>query len=182
MPLTLDVLLPPPAVAIALIVGLAFPLWLFMTRFIPVVAGDVSRRYLAACALAFAVWSTAVFLLGPPLTSDQALSGTVNGALVLLSGFVFFLGLWGLLTRGCSVSILIAHRRLQGRASAANLGAAYSANRGLRWLADKRINSLVHAGLAIRAGGVLRIARPKGTLAAFATELLLRIIGLKTFG
>lgn len=180
--LILEFLVPPFAVGLALGIGLVFPGLLFVTRFMQRIAGDPSRRFGVACLMAAALWLSIVWLGAPLRVSAQVLIHLVNGALVLCAAFIFWLGLWGLLTRGCSVAILLGGRMLGDHFSATELGDAYANSRGLRWLTDKRLNSLVRAGLVRLEENSVVVTVPSGHVAALCCRTLNRIIGLRAFG
>ena len=175
--------LPPWPIGAALVVGVLFPAPLWLTRFIPGIAGNPSLRYLAACGLAVAAW-IGLLGLGPAGAGLSFVSPLhlVNGLLVLLAAFVISLGLWGLLTRGCSISILLALSTLPGRTTAEALGALYSGGRGLDWLTRKRVNSLTGAGLATSDGHTLRVAVPRGSFILRLHALIAAALGLKSIG
>jgi hypothetical protein len=177
-----DFLALPAPIGLAFLVGLLFPAFLLVTRPIAPIAGNASLRYAAGCLLAAASWTALIVLLGLARTPGPEKLHLVNGALVLLSSFVVYLGLWGLLTRGCSISMLLALARLPTETDAQALDAAYANGRGLRWLTDKRINSLAGAGFASCDGDQVRVTRPRGALAAAFCTLIVRAIGLKNFG
>lgn len=183
LPTILASLLPPPAIGLAVAVGLFFPLFLLICRIVPGLSANPSGRYLAACILAIAAWvALLAAAIGGAAGAWPPVPDIVNGALVLLAAFVVYLGLWGLLTRGCSISLLLALRSLGTDADTSSLGAAYSGGRGLRWLGDKRINSLSRAGFVVRHGDMVEVTDPVGTLAARLCVLLVKVMGLRSFG
>ena len=172
----------PYPIVLAILANLLLPIVLVLTRYLPGIADDASRRYAASCLVTAIAWIGLATMTGKPIQPDMAYQQLFNGLLVLLSGFVVTLGLWGLLTRGCSVSILLALTEVGPESSATALGGAYSGGRGLRWLTDKRLNSLAGAGFVDLRGSSVRVTRPLGASAAVLCVLLARTLGLKSAG
>lgn len=178
----IELLTPPPEIGTAILVGLLFPLILLATRYVTAISDNPSRRYVAACAVTLLSWLALLFFMLPAPSSEVRREDLANGLLVLASSFIVFLGLWGVLTRGCSISILVALSQVGEAATETTLGEAYSGSRGLRWLTEKRLRSLVRAGLVKYQNGMILVTRPRGIIAAFVCSTLTKIIGLKNFG
>lgn len=181
MSAVLEIVAPPP-IGLALLVGLSFPFFLTVTRYWTAIAGSPSTRYIAACIAAGATWVALLWCVDyfePPQSRPLQL---VNGGLVLLTSFVGFLALWGLLTRGCSLAILLALSRFHDSTDLDELASAYSGGRGLEWLTEKRLASLSRAGLIVRNHGLIRVTEPRGFLTARLHLWIVRYLGLKNFG
>ncbi|MBI4541806.1 MAG: hypothetical protein HY705_02115 [Gemmatimonadetes bacterium] len=122
------------------------------------------------------VVAAAAGALGVVQGVTQALSGSVPvtdvpllrvGALALyLSGWIGFVELRSLLSRGYSLRMLLDLLEAGGRLPATELERAYGGGVGLPGLLDRRVTGLVGLGLLDRTAATVGPLRPLGTLAA----------------
>ena len=84
----------PPGVLVALVHVLLFPVYLWMSSFIRPLADRHASRFLVASLSTGAGWAANALLMGL-VGTDLAV-----GFFVVAGGILFYLQVWGLLTRG----------------------------------------------------------------------------------
>jgi len=142
------------------------------------IAKEASRRFLLACIATLAIYGIILALLvGPTISIQQAVLGV--GAIGVSP--IVTLGLWGVLTRGYSLSLLLTLLELNGTGTRFDIERSYSGGRGLRWLMRKRLLSLerTHA-ITIRKDAVWLRSEGKALLSIYRAGL--KMFSLKQFG
>jgi len=167
---------PSPEVEWAILLSVAAPFILLMSRWLPL---GVAQRF-GITAIAVIAAYVLVCLRGPFI--EARIVPIVTGAALIVAGLVFVLGIWGVLTRGYSVALLITLERLGGPARVEMLERSYSAGRGLRWLTEKRLNGLKAAHVVEVSGDQVIITRPIGSLFILACTIFQKCFRLKDYG
>lgn len=126
------------------------------------------------------VWSVLVAAV-PGTAADMSSLDLLTGLGALGTFFVGFGLIWGVMTRGYTIAMLIEFHRAGGPLTEEALAAAYSGGRGLSWLFDKRLGGIHRLGLIVRDGGNVELT-PAGRIVAFGSRAALRVLGLKRFG
>lgn len=167
---------PAPEVEWAILLCIAAPLILLISRWLPL---GVAQRF-SVTAIAVIAAYVLVCLRGPFI--EARIVPIVTGAALIVAALVFVLGVWGVLTRGYSVALLIALEGLCEPASPDVLARSYSAGRGLRWLTEKRLNGLKAAHVVAVSSDQVIITRPIGSLFILACTIFQRCFRLKDYG
>jgi hypothetical protein len=167
---------PAPEVEWAMLLGIAAPFVLLISRWL---LSDVAKRFGVTAIVVIAAYI--LICLCAPLTEPRIVPIVTGGALIV-SALVFVLGVWGVLTRGYSVALLITLERSPGPMSVGDLEAGYSGGRGLRWLADKRLSGLKAARAVDIVDGDVRITRQFGAFLLWACGVFQKVFRLKDYG
>jgi hypothetical protein len=168
--------IPAPEVQWAILLCLATPLVLLLTRWLPV---GVAHRFNITAATVVAAY----LILNLRGDFDAAhIRPLAAGFALIVAALVFVLGFWGVLTRGYSVALLIALERLGGTARAAEIETAYSGGRGLRWLAEKRLSGLLQAGVITVTDDQIAVTDGMGMAVLRAYLLFRKCFRLKEYG
>lgn len=166
---------PAPEVQWAIVLGMAAPFVLLLSRWLPL---GVANRFNATAAIVLGLYALAC-LFG---SGKGGATAVIAGAALLVSALIFILGFWGVLTRGYSVALLVALDRLGGCAAIDELANAYSGGRGLRWLADKRLGGLAAARVVAMEGGQVAITESVGRLVLRCYAVFQACFRLKDYG
>jgi len=167
---------PAPEVEWAMLLGIAAPFVLLISRWLPL---DVARRFGVTAIAVIAAYI--LICLRAPLTEARIVP-IVTGAALIVAALVFVLGVWGVLTRGYSVALLITLERSLGKMSVGDLEAGYSGGRGLRWLADKRLGGLKAARVVEIVDGDVLITPHVGAFLLWACGVFQKVFRLKDYG
>lgn len=165
---------PATAVQWAIILCIATPFILVATRWLPF---GLAHRFNATAGIVLGAYA-----LGCSYDASAETVPVITGVALIVSALVFVLGFWGVLTRGYSVALLIALNRLGGRASTGELEKAYSAGRGLRWLAGKRLEGLVAARAVVIENGQVTITPSMGAFILRCCVMFQACFRLRDYG
>ncbi len=157
----------------ALSVGALFPFFLFVSKYSRL---NVSGRYIASAVIVIIFYGLLCFF------SSNNPAAILSGLLLLLSILIFILGLWGLLTRGYSVALLVTLYSLGGKATITELEKKYSGGRGLKWLTTKRLNGLSNAKMIKIEKCKITIRKPLGLLLIKIYKIFQQLFQLKGYG
>lgn len=157
----------------ALSLGALFPIFLLVSKYSSL---NVSRRYIASAVIVIIFYGFLCFFN----SSNPVV--ILAGLLLLLSILIFTLGLWGLLTRGYSVALLVTLHSLGGNATIAELEKTYSGGRGLKWLTVKRLNGLSNAKIIKIEESQITIRKPLGPLLIKLYKTFQQVFQLKGYG
>lgn len=166
----------PAAVLLALIHVLLFPVYLWASSFLKLLAERHASRFLAA-ALASAVGWMAFAMVMHSTAVDL-----VTGFCVLGGGMLFYLQVWGLLTRGYTLGILLTLLEADRPMTAAQVSTAYRGGSGLQWIMRHRLEGLVGAGLLHRDADRLVLSGTRGVWVARLYRLCVAVLGLRRTG
>jgi len=114
---------------------------------------------------------------GPVVLSDVLL-----GFMAMAAATLVYLEIWALLSRGYTLSLLLALLRADGPMSPERLAAVYRGGEGLGWVFRHRLSGLVKAGLVERKDGTLVLKAPAGVTVAVAYKVCIGFLGLKRTG
>src|SRR4030095_2243607 len=95
----------PGAVAAAFAVSATLPVYLLAIARLPVLAGRVAVQFLISVVVTLAAWVVVLFLL--PSARPTNSGETIVGILVLGTAFLVYLEMWGLMSRGYTLSLLL---------------------------------------------------------------------------
>jgi len=161
----------------ALIAGGLIPLYLILFAGVsPLRRADI--RMTAAGVTAVVVWAGALSLASPGL-QGHAGADLAAGLLILGCAFMGFMMLWGLLTRGFTLSLLVALAKAERPMSMVELADGYGGGQGASFFADKRITGLRQLGFIREAGDQVRLTAFPGVLSVMCFRVLKLIFAIK---
>ena len=164
---------------LALASGAALPAYLLLLTWSGL-ARDPARKLIGGGAISVVVWGALVAAI-PGTAADTSSLDLLTGLCALGAFFIGFGLIWGVMTRGYTIAMLVEFHRAGGPLTEEALAAAYSGGRGLSWLFDKRLGGIHRLGLIVRDGGDV-VLTPAGRFVAFGARAALRVLGLKRFG
>jgi hypothetical protein len=167
---------PAPEVEWAILLCFAAPFILMSSRWLRL---GVAQRFGVTAIAVIAAYALAC--LRDPIVESRIVP-LVTGAALIAAALVFVLGVWGVLTRGYSVALLITLEGLGRPTSTDVLERSYSAGRGLRWLTEKRLNGLKAAHVVVVSGDQVIITHPIGSLFVLACTIFQKCFRLKDYG
>ena len=157
----------------ALSLGALFSYFLLVSKYSRL---NVSGRYIASAVIVIIFYGLLCFFN----SSNPAV--ILSGLLLLLSILIFILGLWGLLTRGYTVALLVTLYSLGGKSTITELENTYSGGRGLKWLTTKRLNGLSNAKMIRIEKSQITIRKPLGLLIIKLYKTFQQVFQLKGYG
>jgi hypothetical protein len=175
----LDFSITPPLIAAFVLAGLN-PAWLAALARLPGLCGRNPLQFLLSTSLSFAAW--AAYLLYATRSQAIGVSDVLLGFMAMAAATLVYLEIWALLSRGYTLSLLLALLRAEGPMSAEALAAVYRGGEGLSWVFRHRLSGLVKAGLIERANGTLMLKAPLGVTIAVAYKGCIAFLGLKRTG
>jgi hypothetical protein len=135
----------PGALLAALGIGVLQPLYLFMITRMPMMAERNAIQFLISCVVTLLLW-VLVLLLVPGLrrssVAELALSLMALGA-----GMLVYLELWGLMSRGYTLGVILTLQNAGNPLSEAAISRSYRDGEGLEWIMRHRVGGLAAAGL-----------------------------------
>ena len=134
-------------------------------------------KFLLGYGIAVALWVSAV--AAPLGAKAGAPDQILLGLLAILAAGVGWANLWGVLTRGYTLRLLLDFLRLAKPVTREELGAAYSGGRGLDWMFRKRLATLAAFGLTRRRNGLITMTSFPGRAVAQLSLIGLRLLGMK---
>ena len=154
-----------PSVAAALAIGLAQPVYLFALARIPLLFGRNALQFLLGALVGLLLW----MLFVRPISILELMA--------LGLPLLVYLAIWGLMSRGYTLGILLTLHGAGRPLTAAEIRAAYRGGDGLDWI-------LRHRSRAMVAAGVLQGDRltPRGALVARLHALSVAALGLRRTG
>src|SRR5262245_14261755 len=130
----------PGAVAAAFAVSLSLPGYLFFLARLRSLAGRNALQFLVSLAATIIVW-IAVLLLVPAAKPTSA-AEVVIGAMVLATAALVYLEIWGLMSRGYTLGLLLTIHQAGRPLSAGELARGYRGGEGLEWIMRHRLAGL----------------------------------------
>ena len=166
----------PHAILVAMAHVLLFPVYLRASSFIKLLADRHASRFLLAALASGAGWAANALLTG--------LAGTdlAGGFCVVAGGILFYLQVWGLLTRGYTLGILLTLLRINRPMTAEEVASGYRGGSGLQWIMHHRLSGLTGAGMLRREGDTLVLGSMRGVAVARVYRACVLVLGLRRTG
>lgn len=164
----------------ALVVGGALPIYLAVIARAPWLAGRNALQFLCGLLVMLALWTSLVaFWHGAPPPDGADLC---SGLMALGAGSLFYLEVWGLLSRGYTLGLLLTLYRAGRPLTEDDLAQGYRGGSGLSWIMRHRLAGLVGAGLVRERGHLLSLTAPLGVPVAWLYKLSVLALGLRRTG
>jgi hypothetical protein len=167
-------------VAASFLVALSLPLLHLLVVRIGCLRGRNAVQFLVSVMVGVAVWTS--ILLFVALARPNSGTEIAIGAMILGAGILFFLEIWALLSRGYTLSLLIAVYQAGRPLSAKELAHAYRRGEGLEWILRHRLAGLQSAGLVRQVGDHIILTPQFGRAVALTCRAAVAFLGLKATG
>jgi hypothetical protein len=170
----------PDAIVAALGVILLLPLYLLGATRLPGLASHYAVQFLVSCLVAAALWAPILVEVWRVQAPD--LDGVIGGAMVLASGMLVYLEIWGLLTRGYTLAVLRTLFEAGQPLREDDIAERYRGGAGLDWLMRHRVGGLIAARLIVRQDGQLILTSIRGVVIARLYQACILVLGLRQTG
>ena len=164
----------------ALIISAIHPLFLWLMTRIPSLKGRNPAQYLWSVIALWTSWL--ILILRVPSFSPEGIADVVVSLFALGGAALLYLEIWGLMSRGYTLSILIAMLDAKGPVSPDDIARRYRGGDGLDWIMRHRLGGLEAAGLIVRDGDHITLTTPSGLFVAKLYALGIAILGLRKTG
>ncbi len=175
----LDFSLTPP-ILWALVVGCALPIYLAVIARVPSLAGRNTLQFLCGLLVMLVLWTGLIAFWPGPRPPDVA--DLCAGLMVLGAGSLFYLEVWGLLSRGYTLGLLLTLYRADRPLTEDELAQGYRGGSGLSWIMRHRLAGLIGAGLVRERGHVLKLTPTLGVAVAWLYKVSIVLLGLRRTG
>ncbi len=158
--------------------AVTFPLWLALTAKLPLMRERHALRFFCSAVISLIAWAASLILYSETNDILDLLTG-----LMVMGGFmVFYLQVWGLITRGYTIGILLTLFKSGRPLTDREIFDGYRDGDGLNWIMRHRIGDLSAAGFVLLQGDTLILASRRGVLVARLQRLCVSILGLRRTG
>lgn len=170
----------PGSLAAALVIGVLQPVFLWLVTRVPALAGRNPVQFLLSAVAMFVAWVVVVVAFAP--LRPAGLADVLVGLFALGGAALFYLEVWGLMSRGYTLSILIALLDGDRPLDAEEIARRYRGGDGLDWIMRHRLGGLEKAGMIRTAGDRVVLAVPSGLFIARLYALCIAVLGLRKTG
>lgn len=170
----------PGVIASAFAVSLSLPAYLMLAARLPHLAGRNGLQFTVSVVVTIVVWI--VVLQVVPGTRPTGGYDIIVGVLVLASMVLVYLEIWGLMSRGYTLSLLLTLHQAGRPLPASELARRYRGGEGLQWIMRHRLAGLEAAGLVRRDGPNLILTPRLGRTVAWGYRVIIAVLGLKATG
>ncbi len=175
----IDFAIPAPLlVALVLIFCLPIPLW-FVTR-VPSLHERNPQQFLYSVILTSFVWFLLVAFV--PAFAPRGIEDWLVGGMALAGGALVYLEIWGLMSRGYTLSIMAALYEANGPLTPDEIARKYRGGDGLDWILRHRLSGLEASGMVSRDDDRIALQAPGGFFVARLYHLCILVLGLKRTG
>jgi hypothetical protein len=164
----------------ALLVVLLVPLYLFALAQFAALRGRTAIQFLLGAAITFSLWLLIVFAI--PSLRPTGLIELLLGVLVLGAGLLFYLQIWGGLSRGYTLAVLITLDEADRPLDATEISKRYRGGEGLDWIMRHRLGGLLAAGLVDQSDDRIRLTGLRGVVTAHLYKASIIALGLRRTG
>jgi hypothetical protein len=170
----------PVAVMAALCSSILQPLYLLGTKHIRFLANRHGLRFLASAVTTFIFWSGTILIV--PAFAPSTWLDIIIGAAVISGLMLFYLEIWGLLTRGYTLGILLTLLRANRPLEAREISNSYRGGEGLEWIMRHRLAGLSATGLISVHDGKILLTPLRGVPIARIYAFCIAVLGLRRTG
>ncbi len=170
----------PAAVLTALVVCLLQPVYLLGLSRVRALADHHAFQFLVGALATFATWIAAIALV--PALRPSGVAETAVSLMALGGTLVVYLQIWGFMTRGYTLGILLTLYSAGRPLTASEIRGAYRGGDGIDWIMRHRLGAMIAAGVIERRGDHVALTSGRGSLAARLYLFSVRALGLKRTG
>jgi hypothetical protein len=166
------------AVLVSLLAAVVFPIILAAVARLPGLRDRNALQFCAAGVIVAGLWGIALAAAGgpPPTGADLATS-----FMLLAGAALVYLEIWGLMSRGYTLGLLLTLFHCKSPMTDAELAAGYRRGEGLGWIMRHRLGGLLSTGLVRRQGDLI-VLTSTGVLVARLYRAAIAVLGLKVTG
>jgi hypothetical protein len=175
----IDFSIPGPLLA-GLILGFFLPLPLWILAKLPFLHERNPVQFLLAVIFMFGLWIVLVKTVG--LFASGGKLEWLVGSMALSGAALVYLEIWGLLSRGYTLSILATLLEENAPMTPPQIAKNYRGGDGLDWIMRHRLGGLEGAGMVRRDEDRIELAAPGGFLIARLYWLSIKFLGLRRTG
>lgn len=170
----------PASLLWALIVGALQPLVLLAVTRWSRLAGRNALQFLLCTLGMWLLWLVSVAIV-PAVRPINAVEAVLC-QMVLAGSALFYLEVWGLLSRGYTLSVLLTLLKAGRPLTGAEIASLYRGGDGLDWIMHHRLGGLEAAGLVERQGDRVTLSPFRGMLIARLYAVSIAVLGLHRTG
>lgn len=170
----------PGALLAALLAGVPLPLYLLLVTRLPGLAGRNPIQFLLGSVIAFGVWLLAVLVV--PAFRPSGIADLAVALMALAGGMLVYLEIWGLLSRGYTLAVLLTLAQAGKPLAPEEISAGYRGGDGLEWIMRHRVAGMIAAGVVERRDTQLVLTPGRGMLVARLYRLSIAVLGLRRTG
>ncbi|MEM9204758.1 MAG: hypothetical protein AAGA88_00360 [Pseudomonadota bacterium] len=164
----------------ALIIGALQPFFLWPITRVRALSGRNPVQFLWSVVAVVALWLVLILTLSP--LKPQGCADVIVGLFALSGAALLYLEIWGLMSRGYTLSILIAMLDAKVPVSPDEIARRYRGGDGLDWIMRHRLGGLEGAGMVERDGDRITLTNPSGLFVARLYALCIAVLGLRKTG
>lgn len=169
-----------PTVLYALAVGAALPIYVAVIARLAPLGGHNALQFLLGSVAMIVLWIGLVF--GWPGARSPGPAEICTGLMILGAGWLFYLEVWALLSRGYTLGLLVTLYRAGRPLGEDELARSYRGGRGLAWIMEHRVSGLLGAGLVRKKGGMVALTPLLGAAVAWLYKGSIVVLGLRRTG
>ena len=170
----------PNALLAALIIGALQPLYLLAITRLPIAAERNAIQFLLSCGATLLLWVLAILVI--PALRDSSLPDLALGLMALGGGMLVYLEVWGLMSRGYTLGILLTLYNARAPLTEADISRLYRDGEGLEWIMRHRVGGLIAAGVVERRDDDLVLTAGRGRAVARLYKLSTSALGMRRTG
>jgi hypothetical protein len=150
---------------------------LLVTRWRPI-SGRNALQFVLSFVMTVLLWC-----LWQAFSPAIAAGGEIAAAvMVLAAAGLLYLEIWGLMSRGYTLSMLLTLLDAGKPLDEAGIARSYRGGDGLSWIMRHRVDALVAAGILVRRGDLIVLTAFPGGALAFTYRVFVRLLGLRRTG
>lgn len=158
---------------------LLFPVFLFFASRLESYQEKNASQFLICTIITLMSWLCGLILTKSIFFSSIELA--LTNIFILICALLIYLEIWGLLSRGYTIGLLLTFYKAKKPLNIQELGKCYRSGRGLEWLIEHRFAGLTTADMLRREGDKVTLTY-KGTIIVFIYQLFIRLFGLRYTG
>lgn len=175
----LDFSMPAPLAA-AIVIALLQPLYLWLGGRITWLRARNALQFLFSAVGCTVLWIAVVALFPALWPRDYA--EAVLSLMALVCGMLVYLEIWGLMSRGYTLGILLTLLNAGRPLTEAEIAARYRGGEGLDWIMRHRLGGMLAARVIVREDDRLVLTPVRGLLTARLYEISIKALGLNRTG
>ena len=167
------------SILITLILCILFPIFLFFIARFKIYQGKNASQFFICMLVTMLIWLSSLMAVTQLFSLSMEL--ILTNIFIMICALLVYLEIWGLLSRGYTLSLLLTFYKAKKPLNIEELGNSYRSGYGLKWLIEHRFAGLEAAGM-LRTNGDKVTLTYKGVIIVFVYQLFIRIFGLKVTG
>lgn len=167
------------SIVITLMACLCFPIILWLITRITVFKNRNAFQFFITTLILSVTWLSSLYITHFFSHFDITLFFT--NIFILLSALLVYLEIWGILSRGYTLGLLLTFYKSQQPLTVVDLSNAYRNGQGLNWLIEHRLGGLIAANMIRKNENSIQLTK-KGSFVTWLYQLFIRFFGLRYTG